>query len=87
MRPGEVVIMRTTDIDMTGRIWVYTPGNHKTEHHNKTRRIYLGPAAQEVLRPWLRPELTAYLFSPKEVMEQHRAGRRTERKTPLTPSQ
>lgn len=31
MRPGEVTIMRGCDLDMTGRIWVYTPVSHKTE--------------------------------------------------------
>jgi integrase len=85
-RPGEVVIMRTMDIDMAGRVWVYTPSRHKTEHHGKERQIYLGPQAQAVLWPWLRPELAAYLFSPKEVLEAHYKARREGRKTPHTPS-
>src|SRR3954454_3124492 len=33
MRPGEVTMMRTCDLDMTGQRWVYTPRRHKTEHH------------------------------------------------------
>ena len=33
MRPGEVVIMRTADIDTTGSVWHYLPASHKTEHH------------------------------------------------------
>jgi integrase len=86
MRPGEVVIMRTMDIETAGRVWVYTPSHHKTEHHGKQRQIYLGPQAQAVLRPWLRPDLTAYLFSPKEVLEAHYKARREGRKTPRTPS-
>jgi integrase len=87
MRPGEVIIMRTIDVDTSGRIWSYTPESHKTEHHGRERRIHLGPAAQEILRPWLRPELTAYLFSPREAMEELQIGRREARTTPLTPSQ
>ncbi len=87
MRPGEVCVMRTIDVDTSGRVWIYTPESHKTEHHGRERRIYLGPAAQAILRPWLRPELTAYLFSPREAMDQRQAERRRERKTPLTPSQ
>jgi integrase len=77
MRPGEVCIMRTADLDTTGEVWSYTPHRHKTEHHGKQRVIYLGPRAREVLRPWLRTDLTAYLFQPREVMEQSLARRRT----------
>jgi integrase len=87
MRPGEVVIMRTIDVDTSGRVWTYTPESHKTEHYGRERRIYLGPTAQEVLRPWFRPELTAYLFSPREAMEELQVERRKARRTPLTPSQ
>jgi integrase len=87
MRPGEVTSMRSCDIDTSGRAWAYTPSEHKTEHHGKERTIYLGPAAQEVLRPWLRPELTAYLFSPREAEAERRAHQRRHRKSPVQPSQ
>ncbi len=30
MRPGEATAMRTGDLDMSARIWVYKPGSHKT---------------------------------------------------------
>jgi integrase len=66
MRPGEVTIMRTSDLDISGKVWVYVPNRHKTEHHDKERKIYLGPRSQMILRPWLRTDLTDYLFSPKE---------------------
>ncbi|WP_254511472.1 hypothetical protein [Anatilimnocola floriformis] len=75
MRPGEVTIMRTCDLDTTGRVWVYTPSHHKTEFHGHSRHVYLGPRAQEVLRPWLRTETEAYLFQPKDVMKAMRALR------------
>jgi integrase len=39
------------------------------------RRIYLGPQAQEVLRPWLRTDPTACLFQPKEAVAEFRASR------------
>jgi integrase len=87
MRPGEVCIMRTIDVDTSGRVWIYTPETHKTEHHGKGRRIYLGPAAQEILRPWLRPELTAYLFQPREAEAERHAKQRESRKTRVQPSQ
>jgi integrase len=87
MRPGEVCIMRTIDLDTSGRVWVYTPESHKTEHHGKERRIFIGPRAQEVLRPWLRTDLTAYLFSPAEAEAERLAEMRRNRKTPVQPSQ
>ena len=79
--------MRTIDVDTSGRVWIYTPESHKTEHHGRKRRIYLGPAAQENLRPWLRPELTAYLFSPAEAEAERHAKQRDSRKTRVQPSQ
>jgi integrase len=87
MRPGEVCSMRTIDVDTSGRIWIYTPESHKTEHHGRERRIYLGPKAQETLRPWLRPELTAYLFSPAESVAERRAEERENRTSRVQPSQ
>jgi integrase len=87
MRPGEVCMMRSCDLDTTGRVWVYTPESHKTEHHGRERRIYLGPTAQAVLRPWLRAELGAYLFSPAEAEAERHAAQRERRKTRVQPSQ
>jgi integrase len=87
MRSGEVVIMRTYDLDMSGRIWVYIPERHKTERHGKRRRIFLGPRAQEIVRPWLRPVLMEYLFQPREAEAERHAERKRYRRTPMTPSQ
>ena len=87
MRPGEVCIMRTIDLDTSGRAWIYTPESHKTEHHGRKRRIYLGPVAQAILRPWLRPELTSYLFSPAEAEAERRTEQRESRRTRVQPSQ
>lgn len=86
MRPGEVCLMRTCDIDVTGKVWIYRPQAHKTEHHGKAREIYLGPRSQAVLRPWLKPDLQACLFSPAEAIAARAAQRRQERQTPLYPS-
>jgi integrase len=87
MRPGEVILMRTGDLDMTGAVWSYAPPRHKTEHHRHRRVVYLGPRAQAVLKPWLRADRTAYLFQPGEALEEHWQERRRHRKTPMTPSQ
>ena len=59
MRPQEVCLMRTIDINTNGAIWEYQPRRHKTEHHERERIVPLGPRAQEVLKPWLRTELEA----------------------------
>lgn len=87
MRPGEVCLMRAVDLDTSGRVWAYTPSEHKTEHHDKERKVLLGPRAQAILRPWLRAEMEAFLFSPAEAMRERRAELRSARKSPLTPSQ
>lgn len=79
--------MRACDLDTTGKVWLYRPKTHKTEHHDRERLICLGPRAQAVVRPFLVDDLKAFLFSPKQVMAQHRARLRANRKTPLTPSQ
>jgi integrase len=55
MRSGEALMMRTCDLDTAGRVWEYVPNRHKPEHHGKERRIFIGPRAQEILRPWLLP--------------------------------
>ena len=53
MRPSEVCLLRTCDLDRTGSVWEYRPPHHKTEHHGKVRVVYFGPQAQSVLNPWL----------------------------------
>ncbi len=87
MRPGEVVLMRNGDIDRSRATWVYRPATHKTEHHGFQRQVVLGPRAQEVIRPFLKQDGGAYLFSPKEAQAIRHARQRDERRTPLTPSQ
>jgi integrase len=73
MRPGEVVIMKGGDIDRSGTTWIYTPESHKTEHRGKSRIIFLGPKAREIVTPFLRDDPSEYLFSPKNRMEEKRS--------------
>lgn len=87
MRPGEVCMMRTGDVNTTGRIWEYVPKEHKTEHHDKDRIVFIGPQAQRVLRPWLRTELLACLFQPREAESERRQAQRAARKSKVQPSQ
>jgi integrase len=87
MRPGEVVLMRTGDLDMSGRVWVYSPKQHKTEHHEKARVIPIGPRAQAILEPWLKADPTAFLFSPADARAERFAAMRASRRTKVQPSQ
>jgi hypothetical protein len=92
-----VCSMRTCDIhqhharipkEVAGLCWIYIPDSHKTEDHGKDRTVLLGPQAQEILEPWLRPDAPeAFLFSPAEARAWFDARRRANRKTPMTPSQ
>ena len=86
MRPGEVIIIRTQDIDTTGKLWAFVPLKHKTAHHGIERVIYLGPKAQAVVKPWLRPNVGEYLFQPAEADAERREklhAKRLKNGTPL----
>jgi integrase len=87
MRPGEVVFMRTGDLDMSADVWTYRPSRHETEHHGKAREVLMGPRACTILKTWLKTDPEAYLFSPADAMEEQRQRRRLRRKTPVQPSQ
>jgi integrase len=86
-RPGEVCILRPCDLDTTGEIWSYRPGEHKTEHHDLERVVVLGPKAQEVLRPYLLRDKASYCFVPAESERKRNTERRENRRSPMTPSQ
>jgi integrase len=75
MRSGEVCIMRAADIKLSGKVWVYTPATHKTAWHGHERNIYLGPKAQTIVRPFLKADLLAYLFSPADAEAHRNEGR------------
>ncbi len=62
-RPGEVCSMRGCDIDTASVPWVYRPPQHKTAHHGHAREIVIGPRAEAVIRPFLRADVQAPLFS------------------------
>jgi integrase len=91
-RAEDVVIMRGCDLTMKADIWIYHPATHKNawreeESEVHKRVIYLGPQAQKEIRPFLKSDLQAYLFSPKEAMEEHHARRAIQRRSKRTPSE
>lgn len=88
MRPGECCAIRPCDVTFgTDGVWVYRPENHKSEHHNKERAIFIGPKAQAILRPYLDRDSDSYCFSPLESEAGRNADRKANRKSPMTPSQ
>jgi integrase len=66
-RPAEACLLRAMDLDVSNpACWVYRPGSdqgahgeHKTAHHGHDRSILIGPRAQEVVRAFLKTDLTA----------------------------
>ncbi len=85
-RCGEIVQLRTRDVDMTGAMWVFRPPRHKSAHLGRAREIDLGKAAQEILRPWIKLDPDAYWFSPREEVAELLAERSRNRQTPPWPS-
>lgn len=91
MRSGEVVQLRPADLVRDDGPWQYRPRHHKTEHHGKDRVVWLGPQAQDVLRPFLdrvpQPDPERLLFSPQDAQAEQSVARRAARKSKMTPSQ
>jgi integrase len=86
-RPTEACSIRPADVDTSGDVWVYTPAEHKTEHHGRERRIFIGPRAQDILRPYMLRPADAYCFCPADSERKRRAEMRERRKTKVQPSQ
>ena len=87
MRPGELVVLRACDLDMTGPVWLYRPSSHKTQHHGHERVVPIGPKGQAIIRRHLTASTQAYLFSPRKLMEERAAAMRAARKSKVQPSQ
>jgi integrase len=83
MRPGEVIVMRGSDLDRSGPVWFYRPEQHKGRHLGHERVVFVGPRAQEILKPFLKPDPAADLFSPAEAEARRREALGRARRTPL----
>jgi integrase len=80
MRPGEVCQMHWRDIDTSSDVWVFHPVQHKTAWRGKERVVFIGPKARAILTGYANNNPDAYLFSPREAVEQlhrERAEKRT----------
>ena len=83
-RPGEVRILRPCEVKADGELWEYRPESHKTEHRGRDRVLFIGPKAQDVLRPYLLREKTEYCFSPKDSERVRRTLMHEQRHVPLS---
>ncbi len=83
-RPGEVCQLRPCDIKTSVDPWEYRPEHHKTQHHGHQRVVFIGPRAQDVLRPYLLRESTACCFQPADSERKRLAEVHATRKTPLS---
>lgn len=88
-RPGEVCAMRLRDIDFKpacapkdSRAWLYRPASHKTAWRGQHREIWLGPEAQDILRPHLSRPVHLPIFSPADAVADLFARRRAARVCP-----
>jgi hypothetical protein len=91
-RAEDAVILRGCDLTMACDVWEYRPAGHKNlwreaDSPIHKRVVYLGPRCQEVIRPFLKADPQAYLFSPKESRADYQARRAAQRKTKRTPSE
>ncbi len=86
MRPCEVVMIRMGEVNQSHDVWLYSPSSHKNSRRGRDRTIPLGPKAQQVLKPFLKADPDAFLFSPQEAESQRNQVRRSQRQTPMTPS-
>jgi integrase len=82
-RPEEICAVRPCDVDTSETVWAYRPQSHKTEHHGRERVIFIGPKGQDVLRPYLLREKSAFCFCPAEGERKRRAILHQQRRTPV----
>jgi integrase len=65
MRPGEVRLMTLGEVDRSDEVWEYRPAEHKLEHKDIERVIYIGSEGQKILLPYLKADPAQYLFEAR----------------------
>ena len=81
-RPGEVVKIKPSMVDRAESVWKIKLAEHKTAYRGKSRTLYVGPRAQEVLRKYLLRGADDYCFTPIESEQQRRQAATAACKTP-----
>lgn len=83
-RPSEACALRPSDIDRSGDVWEYRLTNHKTNHHDRSRVVFIGPQAQRVLLRYLARDPASHCFQPVDSEAKRRAAQHEARRTPLS---
>ena len=83
-RPSEICNLTPASFDQTKDVWIATLHCHKTMHHGHTRKIYVGPRAQAIIKPYLDRDAADHLFQPCEAMARRREETHKLRTTPLS---
>jgi integrase len=83
-RPGEVCSITPSMVDRSDDVWEINLDKHKTAWRGKSRTIFVGPKAQDVLRPYLLRGADSFCFSPIEATKQRRQARHEARLTALS---
>jgi integrase len=87
MRAGELCNLRMRDVERAGEVWLYRPAEHKGAWKGRARTVRFGPKCQDILRPRVKANPDAFLFTPRDAMVERKAAWRAARKSPLQPSQ
>lgn len=83
-RPGELVKLKPAMVDASNAVWVIRLDDHKNSWRGHDRRIYVGPKAQAILKPYLDRPKDAFCFSPAESTEQRLQARASNRITTMS---
>lgn len=83
-RPGEVCKITPAMVDRSDDVWEINLEKHKSAWRGKTRTIYVGPKAQDVLTPYLLRGENDHCFSPIEASKQRKEEKHAARVTPLS---
>ncbi len=83
-RPGEVCNLRAGDVRRDGKVWEAELSEHKTAHLGKSRILFIGPRAQEVITAYLLRPADGFCFDPREALEERRERDHANRTTPLS---
>lgn len=85
-RCGELLVMKSADIDRTGDVWTFAPLAHKGTWRGKRRAIVFGPQAKLILAPFLLRAGEGFVFNPSQTWADHYDERSANRTTPRYPS-
>lgn len=86
-RTEEVLTMRGLDLTRGEPNWEYRPASHKNAWRGQGRVIVLGPRAREIVAEFLKADPGAFLFSPRDAVEELHGRRAGSRRTKPTPSE